>query len=391
MFATDVREFSGRHYESGTISNWLAACGQPVSEAMALGASGGIAFGYFMFEYTGHVPHVALLPRNTFAPFERTLDNLGVRRTSMETVKPEKGEENLRRELDLGNPVIIWADIFSASWVGFSKTEMWAMNPMLVVGYEADGFWVVDGSRSAFLVSAEEMLSIRGRVKKDRNRILVLDGVDEDRRAEGLRAGIKTCTALFLDKPPAGSVKNFGLSGMENFIKLLRDEKTALGWGKKFGSGDNFKQAVAGTIGQPGVWDWIEGWGTGVGADRGIYAAFLREAGSVIGVDLSSVADQIDESMTLWQDVAEAAMPDSVAAFKRLKEIKWERASLRFDDPVGSMVRRAELACEYRELWEDCGDLAEISGGVREGIAAGMEAVLEVEREAVSELRNLVG
>ena len=94
--------FTGRHYETCTVVNTLQALGvndpktgAPYSEALALGASGGIAFGYFVFEYTGHLPHVAILTRNTFSPFERMLDNLAIRRDSRETTHADKAEENL--------------------------------------------------------------------------------------------------------------------------------------------------------------------------------------------------------------------------------------------------------------------------------------------------------
>jgi len=83
----------GRHYETGTLRNAWALrgakaphTGQPYSEALLLGISGGITFGYFTFAYTGELPHLALLTRNTFDPFETILERLApareVRRTA---------------------------------------------------------------------------------------------------------------------------------------------------------------------------------------------------------------------------------------------------------------------------------------------------------------------
>ncbi|HET6595505.1 MAG TPA: hypothetical protein VFG81_07770 [Anaerolineales bacterium] len=55
---------NGRHSETGSIHNALALqgvraphTGKPYSEALLLGVSGGIAFGYFTFEYKGYLPH----------------------------------------------------------------------------------------------------------------------------------------------------------------------------------------------------------------------------------------------------------------------------------------------------------------------------------------------
>lgn len=308
----------------------------------------------------------------------------------METVKPEKGLENLRRELDLGHAVLIWGDLFSASWSGLPQGEMWAMVPMLVVGQEEDGFWVVAGSQSAFKVSVEEMQSIRGRVKKDRYRMMVLEGVDEGRWLEGLRQGIESCCALYLDKPPAGSPKNFGLSGMNHFVAMVGDEKTALGWGKKFPAGDQFKQALAGKIGQPGIWDWIEAWGTDSGADRSTYARFLQEAGPILGKDFGEAVEHFEQVALTWQGLAEATLPDSVTGLKRLKEIKLERSALRWIDPLGSIDRRLELADEYGRVWNECGDLADEGLGIRDAIVEAMSQIIEIEGKAVQQLRDVM-
>jgi hypothetical protein len=78
---TDIRldngPLEGRHYETGTLRNAWALrgaraphTGQPYSEALLLGVSGGITFGYFTFAYTGELPHMALLTRNTFDAFD---------------------------------------------------------------------------------------------------------------------------------------------------------------------------------------------------------------------------------------------------------------------------------------------------------------------------------
>ena len=69
--------FTGRHWETGTVCNYLAYqgitaphTGQPYSEALLLGVSGGVVMGYFTFAYEGYDPHVALLTRNTFDPLK---------------------------------------------------------------------------------------------------------------------------------------------------------------------------------------------------------------------------------------------------------------------------------------------------------------------------------
>lgn len=110
-------QFTGRHYETGSIHNALAVqgvkaphTGKPYSEALLLGISGGIAFGYFTFEYKGYLPHVAMLPRNTFSPFTTMLERLGIAQDIQQTNKAEIAEKNLVNTLKSGLYPLVWAD-----------------------------------------------------------------------------------------------------------------------------------------------------------------------------------------------------------------------------------------------------------------------------------------
>lgn len=394
-------EFQGRHYETGAIANVLAAMGvsnlrtgKPYSEALALGASGGIAFGYFVFEYTGHLPHVALLTRNTFSPFERALDNLAIRREQRETVDGARAEKNLRLELDAGNIVLVWADVFSMPYRSLDPQQMWQMQPLVVLGHDGEDFLVADGALRDQRVSAGALAIARGRVKKDRYRMMTLEPPDADRLADGLRRGMETCAALFLDKPPAGSANNFGIAGMRHFAKMLRDPKNAKGWAKTFAPGPRFVQALAGRHGQPGVADWIERWGTADGADRGTYAAFLREAADWTGLsDLNEIAKAFDRSAPLWQDLAEAAMPDSIPAFRELKALKRRHARLWFEHGADSNDERAAIRREMGTLVERLGveeELVAEAPAIRERMAELVERIAETEEPAVRDLRAAI-
>jgi len=392
--------FEGRHYETGTVANALAAMGvkdpqtgKPYSEALALGASGGIAFGYFVFEYKGFLPHVALLGRNTFSPFERMLDNLAIRREARETIHADKAEKNLRLELDSGNIPIVWADMFSMPYRGLNPEHMWTMIPMAVVGQEGDDFLVLDGSSRPIRVSAETLSNARARVKKDRFRMTILEAPDSERIGEGLRRGIGTCTALFLDKPPAGSANNFGIAGMRHFSKMLTDGKNSKGWAKTFQPGPRLTQALAGSHGQPGVWDWIERWGTEGSADRATYAQFLREASVWLGIPLNEVAGSFNRSAAHWSALAEAAMPDIVSEFARLKEIKRALAALWFEDGEDSNQERGALRKEMKELTQAVGAegrLDPFATEIQANMAAQVDQIAELEGEAFRLLRSLV-
>ena len=120
--------FGGRHFETGTVHNALAYqgvtaphTGEPYSEALLMGVSGGAAFGYFQFHYTGFAPQLNLLSRNTFDPLETLLDRLGVQRDLHQTASATTAAQHLSDALDNGQPAIVWA---SASLLPYAGSFM---------------------------------------------------------------------------------------------------------------------------------------------------------------------------------------------------------------------------------------------------------------------------
>ena len=80
----NYHHFDGLHWETGSVRNFYAYrgvkaphTGQPYSEALLLGISGGIVMGYFSFAYEGYDPHARILTRNTFDPLDTLLHRLG--------------------------------------------------------------------------------------------------------------------------------------------------------------------------------------------------------------------------------------------------------------------------------------------------------------------------
>jgi Butirosin biosynthesis protein H, N-terminal len=76
--------------------------GAHYSEALRLGISGGITFGYFTFAYKGWLPHVALLTRNTFDPFDTILEWLAPSREVRQTAGAATAERHLCEALEAG-------------------------------------------------------------------------------------------------------------------------------------------------------------------------------------------------------------------------------------------------------------------------------------------------
>lgn len=378
--------FSGKHYESGLLANWLRAEGHEIEEHDALGASGGIAFGYFVFEYKGYLPHVALLPRNTFSPLDRAMDNLGIARNVRETTDEKKGEANLRKALDFGEPVVVWADMFSAPWNLLPDHAMWLMAPILVVGHDEEGFWVVDRCEKAFHVDSATLNQLRGRVKKDRYRLMTMERYEPNYGKESL----ETCCSLFLEKPPAGSAKNFGISGMENFRKCLLDTTTKDGWAKKFEGNEKSLQAVLGSHSQPGVYEWIENWGTEGGADRGTFAKYLDDYQKHFAIDLQVAVDLFNESRSLWTQLANDATPDSIPEFAQIKKLRSESRQLRFAAPTESIERRTAILEEIGSLHRVLLNTEIDWASIRAEMASHVAKIAEIEHQAAIAIRKAI-
>ncbi len=175
-------KFTGRHWETGSIHNALALqnikaphTGEPYSEALLLGVSGGIAFGYFTFEYKGYLPHVAMLTRNTFNPFSTILERLGIVQDVRQTNKPEIAEKNLQDALDGGLFPILLADQFSLPYNGLkSNVATWGMTPILAIETDGKSVTVVDRSSQPLHISMADLTKARGRVKADKYKLIRL-------------------------------------------------------------------------------------------------------------------------------------------------------------------------------------------------------------------------
>ena len=191
-------KFEGRHWETGSIHNALALqgvvaphTGRPFSEALLLGVSGGITFGYFTFEYTGYLPHLALLTRNTFDPFTTILERLGIPQDVRQTNKAKIAEKNLKESLESEFYPLVWADQFSLPYNDLgTNPAMWAMFPVLAIAQNGEQVMVVDRSNQPLQLSMAELTQARGRVKEDRYRLITLDAPRPDKLAAAVSNGI---------------------------------------------------------------------------------------------------------------------------------------------------------------------------------------------------------
>jgi hypothetical protein len=355
-------QFSGRHWETGSIHNALALqgvkaphTGKPYSEALLLGISGGIAFGYFTFEYKGYLPHVAMLTRNTFGPFTTILERLGIAQDLQQTNKAELAEKNLQNALDTGLFPLVWTDQFSLPYNDLSPADMmWNMMPVLVTETDGKTVTIADRSSQPFHLSMADFTKARGRVKEDKYRLATLDAPQATRLPAALHKGICQTISLFTEEPPRGARDNFGFAAYEKFSNLLVNTRNKQSWERYFAPGVRMYHALAGSPSQPGMYHWVNTWGSSDGADRGLYADFLDEAAQVLKKPaLKECAETFRESHALWLAFAEALLPDNVPLFGESKKLIQKKHDLFVEKGEGALPQIKNINHRLRELLKE--------------------------------------
>jgi hypothetical protein len=396
--------FEGRHYETGTLRNALACrgaraphTGQPYSEALLLGVSGGIAFGYFTFEYKGYLPHVALLPRNTFAPFDTMLERLAIPHEVQQTTNPDQGEAKLIAALDAGQPAVVWADRFSLPYTRLPWDDHnWMVITLLAHGYEGDDVLVADRSCQALRVPRAALRKARGRVKEDRHRLMTIEPPNEAKLPAAAQKGIWQCISLFTEAPPRGAKDNFGFAGYDKLAKMLTNTRHKMSWARQFEPGSRMFHALAGSTAQPGAYDWIMSFGAAPDAERGLYADFLDEAALILErPQLGEVAEQFRAAAGEWRGLATAMLPDEVPLFGETRRLHDRRneAFVAQGDGAGEEIERinARLEAIAREVGEAFPLSEAQAAEMRQGLAERIERIRDVEREAVEALQKAMG
>ena len=327
------RHFAGRHWETGAVQNYFAYrgvkaphTGQPYTEAMLMGVSGGILMGYFSFAYKGHDPHVAILTRNTFNPLDTLLVRLGVIQHVLQTTDAKKGLKNLLNTLEEGCPAIVWADAFSLPYNGLTpKSDWWAVFPILVYGYEADEdtVWIADRAAAPLTVTTGELAAARARVKKEKFRILTLDPPDPNKLAVAAQQGIWDCLKRYTEAPVKSARANFGLAAFGRWADLLAKPKGKQSWAKVFPPGPAMYAGLSSAFDRFGL-----GAG-GAERDRDLYADFLDEAGLLLGRPaLKQAADRFRASARSWRELGLALLPNKVAPFKETRQLLTRKRKL---------------------------------------------------------------
>jgi hypothetical protein len=356
----DFTQFEGNYWDTASIRNALdyqgaiaPHTGKPYSEAMLLGISGGITFGYFTFHYQGYDPQVNLLTRNTFAPMERIFDRLKLPRDLRRSASANKARQNLIEALEEGYAPIASPDGSLLAYNAQAYDEAnWHTMPLVIYGYEPESneAYISDRSRVSLTVSADALDRARARIKKDRHSLTLLGEPDAGALAKAIRQGLEDCVRLMTEKPPKGSAKNFGLRALENWADVLA--KTSRGsWAKEYPSGRPLLAALTSAYTFLGP-----AFGKTVQAERDVYADFLDEAAQVLdSIALPNVADHYRSAGEAWQKLHDSLLPTDTPilseardAIDRKTTLFIESGAARLDEIIAERDRLDALktACE---------------------------------------------
>lgn len=363
--------------------------GYPYSDALLTGLAGGLAFGYFVFEYGGQDPQVNLLTRNTFGNYgwDPLQERLGLTQDVIHSTTEAKAQAKLVETLDAGQAPVVWADVFTLGYEYSDFGEgMWAMQPVVVSAYEPGGeATIADRSSRPITIAAATLDEARGKVKKDKYRLVVLDAAATPDLDASIRAAIADTVALFTEKPPQGSANNFGFKAYDRWIKALSGNAKS-SWTGQFTTG-RARFAALTTAVRYGLTFWEDTTGT---ADRTLFAEFLKDARVVTGEDAcAAAAKAIEQSATLWSQLGEALTPDDHDLLARGRRSIVDRHTSFMNEGVTPKI--AELDATYDQLKDEASDDAIPDDVFQKILASASEIIAEIrntEQEAIEFLRS---
>jgi hypothetical protein len=397
----DYDEFGGMHWETGSLRNVLAYegvkaphTGEPFSEAMLLGLSGGVAVMVFVFEYEGYPPHVALGTRYPFDAMANVVEQLGVEAEVRQTSSQKKAVDNLLSALVVGQAPIVWADMFTLSYNGLPPSPFTGMMPIVVFEYDIEGeaVRVSDRAKVPLTTTTGELAEARAAQPGFKNRLMTVippeDGIEGFPAA--VSAAIRSCASLYLDDPPKGSASNFGLAALDRWADLTANKRRKKSWRRIFADPADLYDALK------AVYTSIQHNGTGGSASRPAYADFLDEAAGVLdNTALRDAGAAFRAAGACWDDLAVAALPEAVEPFGETRGLLDQSHRLFREQGNRADNERAATGDRLAALQREVGAAFPLDEGGIDGLlddlADGIRAVREAEAEAVTALHEALG
>jgi hypothetical protein len=300
--------------------------GKPLSEAVTFVLAGGIGAGAFAFLYEKEdFASLFLGGRHLWQDDQAYLvaaaKRLGIAPEVREATAAKAGARQLSEALEAGGPVIAWVDAahlphraLPAQYIGGGY------HLVTVYAIEGDHALIGDLADEPVPITLADLATARARIKKQRHRLLWFESSGPKRlNPAALNPALEAC-AKGLTRH---RMRNFRLDGFADLAQRMVSAKGRESWEVMFPPGGRLWAALT------SLYDYIEHYGTGGGLCRSLFAEGLAEAASRFKEPrLSALAARYDRLGRSWSALAEAALPDSVAACREARELIALKAEL---------------------------------------------------------------
>lgn len=318
-----------------------------LSEALTFVLAGGIGAGVFAFLYEKEdIASLYLAGRH------RWHDDLGyltgaAKRLQVGTVIKEASgarpaEKHLREAMEQGRPVIAWVD--AAHLPHRAMPALFSGGGYHVVTvYQIEGTTALIGdlADAPIEISLPDLATARGRIKKQKHRLLWLDGPP---RPDGLGPAVRAGLGFGAAELSTCRMKNFRLDAFAELALRMEGKKGRENWAVMFPPGARLWTALT------SLYDYIEHHGTGGGLCRPLFADGLAQCAARFGLPaLRPVAARYADIGRQWSALADAALADGVAAFADARDLLASKAEL---------VHSGGSPAEIRACWRDLEALA---------------------------------
>jgi hypothetical protein len=321
MKIENLKAFDGQHCETTATGTLLRQLDIDLSEPMLFGLGEGLAFIFWKmksmnYPFMGGRVKPDVLTQNIAR-------NLNVELIAQETSSTSKAWENVRRELDNGNPVGLKLDCYFLEY--FSRPFHFAGHYATIYGYDHHDAYLVDTRQQGGLVktslkSLESARAARGPMSS-RNLSYIIKKTNQTfDLSVAIRRAIKNNAKAYLNPP----ITNINFKGIEKASKEI------IKW-------FNSTKDVEGDFNATAM--LMEQAGTGGALFRNLYRDFLKESFELLQFELLKDAHQDFISIAQhWTEVSKLFLKTS-----QTRDIKYvEQAS----ELMRSLASKEKIAME---------------------------------------------
>jgi hypothetical protein len=366
--------------------------GEPFSEAMLFGVAGGVGIGVFSFFYEKeNFASFFLAGRHLWhdhlAYLRGVCERLGLSVEVRESSGAKTAAQHLRELLTRG-PCAAWVDGALLPHRAFPAECSWSTYHVVTI-YRLDGDTALVGDLTdePIAVPLAALAAARGRIKKDKNRLLSLTGAPAPvDLATAVRDGLRACVAgLKGEGAPKSARSNFSLDALRLWAERLHGSKDKERWERVFAGVRLWR-------GLTSIHECVEYYNTGGGLCRPLFAEFLTEASAALNrPDLRLLAERYADLGRAWNEQADAALPDDVPELREVKELHARKTELTVsggntDEVRAAWTRLGELEKQARTKFP----LSDVDGAaLRARLQARVAALYEGESAAHAALADV--